>query len=61
MRYVRERHPEVPVVYYANGGSSYLELQARPAPPSLGDHEMAASPDGGPTEPIAARWRLCAD
>ena len=27
MRYVRERHPDVPIVYYANGGSSYLELQ----------------------------------
>jgi len=27
MRKVKERHPDVPVMYYANGGSSYLELQ----------------------------------
>jgi len=27
MKYVKERHPEVPIVYYANGGSSYLHLQ----------------------------------
>ena len=27
MRYVKERHPEVPLVYYANGGSPYLDLQ----------------------------------
>ena len=27
MRYVKERHPDVPVVYYANGGSSYLREQ----------------------------------
>jgi len=27
MAYVRERHPEVPVAYYANGGSPYLDLQ----------------------------------
>jgi len=27
MRMVKERHPDVPVMYYANGGSSYLELQ----------------------------------
>jgi len=28
MRIVKERHPTVPVMYYANGGSSYLERQA---------------------------------
>jgi len=27
MAYVKERHPDVPVSYYANGGSSYLERQ----------------------------------
>ena len=27
MRYVKERYPDVPVVYYANGGSPYLDLQ----------------------------------
>jgi uroporphyrinogen decarboxylase len=27
MRILREKHPEVPVVYFANGGSSYLERQ----------------------------------
>ena len=27
MKYVRDRHPDVPVVYYANGGSPYLDLQ----------------------------------
>ena len=27
MAYVKARHPTVPVMYYANGGSSYLELQ----------------------------------
>jgi len=27
MRTVKERYPEVPVLYYANGGSSYLERQ----------------------------------
>jgi len=27
MAYVRERHPDVPLVYYANGGSPYLDLQ----------------------------------
>jgi uroporphyrinogen decarboxylase len=27
MNYVRERHPDVPLVYYANGGSPYLDLQ----------------------------------
>jgi len=27
MAYVKARHPDVPVMYYANGGSSYLELQ----------------------------------
>eukprot|EP00549_Striatella_unipunctata_P011993 CAMPEP_0118684228 /NCGR_PEP_ID=MMETSP0800-20121206/6526_1 /TAXON_ID=210618 ORGANISM="Striatella unipunctata, Strain CCMP2910" /NCGR_SAMPLE_ID=MMETSP0800 /ASSEMBLY_ACC=CAM_ASM_000638 /LENGTH=423 /DNA_ID=CAMNT_0006580909 /DNA_START=46 /DNA_END=1317 /DNA_ORIENTATION=+ len=24
---IKERHPDVPVIYFANGGSSYLELQ----------------------------------
>merc|ERR1719379_1021997 len=28
MRYVKERHPDVPIVYYANGGSPYLDQQA---------------------------------
>ena len=28
MRYVKERYPDVPIVYYANGGSPYLDLQA---------------------------------
>lgn len=28
MAYVKARHPDTPVVYYANGGSSYLELQS---------------------------------
>jgi len=27
MRYIKERHPDVPIIYYANGGSPYLELQ----------------------------------
>merc|ERR1719316_876924 len=27
MQYVRDRHPDVPIVYYANGGSSYLPEQ----------------------------------
>jgi len=27
MAYVKARHPTVPLIYYANGGSSYLELQ----------------------------------
>jgi len=27
MRYVKQRYPDVPVAYFANGGSSYLELQ----------------------------------
>jgi len=27
MQYVRDRHPEVPVVYYANGGSAWLAEQ----------------------------------
>merc|ERR1719198_2861693 len=27
MAYVKAKHPDVPVMYYANGGSSYLELQ----------------------------------
>lgn len=27
MAYVKARHPDVPIVYYANGGSSYLERQ----------------------------------
>ena len=27
MQYVRDRHPDVPIVYYANGGSSYLPSQ----------------------------------
>jgi len=27
MAYVKARHPDVPVMYYANGGSSYLDLQ----------------------------------
>ena len=27
MAYVKARHPDVPLMYYANGGSSYLELQ----------------------------------
>ena len=27
MQYVKERHPDVPIVYYANGGSPYLDLQ----------------------------------
>jgi len=27
MAYVKARYPDVPVMYYANGGSSYLELQ----------------------------------
>jgi len=27
MAYVKARHPDVPLIYYANGGSSYLELQ----------------------------------
>jgi len=27
MQYVKERHPDVPLVYYANGGSPYLDLQ----------------------------------
>lgn len=27
MAIVRQRHPNVPIAYYANGGSSYLELQ----------------------------------
>jgi len=28
MAYVKQRHPDVPLVYYANGGSPYLDLQA---------------------------------
>ena len=28
MSYVKARHPDVPLIYYANGGSSYLEKQA---------------------------------
>jgi uroporphyrinogen decarboxylase len=27
IRIIKERHPAVPVIYFANGGSSYLELQ----------------------------------
>lgn len=27
IRIIKERHPGVPVIYFANGGSSYLELQ----------------------------------
>jgi uroporphyrinogen decarboxylase len=27
IRIIKERHPNVPVIYFANGGSSYLELQ----------------------------------
>lgn len=27
IRIVKEAHPDVPVIYFANGGSSYLELQ----------------------------------
>jgi uroporphyrinogen decarboxylase len=27
MRIIKDRHPNVPVIYFANGGSSYLELQ----------------------------------
>jgi len=27
IRIVKEKHPDVPVIYFANGGSSYLELQ----------------------------------
>ncbi|KAJ8599319.1 hypothetical protein CTAYLR_005338 [Chrysophaeum taylorii] len=26
-RYVNDRHPDVPLIFFANGGSSYLELQ----------------------------------
>ena len=28
MAYVRARHPETPIMYYANGGSAYLHLQS---------------------------------
>merc|ERR1719171_408367 len=28
MAYVKARHPDVPLIYYANGGSPYLERQA---------------------------------
>merc|ERR1719199_1290859 len=28
MAYVKERYPDVPLTYYANGGSSYLERQS---------------------------------
>jgi uroporphyrinogen decarboxylase len=27
IRIIKERHPDTPVIYFANGGSSYLELQ----------------------------------
>ena len=27
MAYIKERHPDVPIIYYANGGSPYLENQ----------------------------------
>jgi uroporphyrinogen decarboxylase len=27
IRIIKEKHPNVPVIYFANGGSSYLELQ----------------------------------
>jgi uroporphyrinogen decarboxylase len=27
IRIIKQRHPNVPVIYFANGGSSYLELQ----------------------------------
>jgi len=27
IRIIKEKHPDVPVIYFANGGSSYLELQ----------------------------------
>jgi hypothetical protein len=27
MSYVKRKHPDVPIVYYANGGSPYLDLQ----------------------------------
>lgn len=27
MSILKKRHPEVPVIYFANGGSSYLESQ----------------------------------
>ena len=28
MAFVRARHPETPIMYYANGGSAYLHLQS---------------------------------
>lgn len=27
IKYIKQKHPDVPVIYFANGGSSYLELQ----------------------------------
>lgn len=37
MSILKERHPDVPVIYFANGGSSYLESQrdTQASPPCL--------------------------
>merc|ERR1719231_1968278 len=57
MQYVRDRHPGVPLVYYANGGSPYLDLQKDMAADAIPTCPSCTTPTAArPTSTCKRTW-----